>query len=219
MLDEPTIGYIQAVSMPLRRVRELGLRQSIPALVGAVLLVVFVIWWWWPTVRGPLADTDLIVVSDGFLQSAETEMNYRIHEDGFTIGWEPTVTDWCAAADAVGDLGDRYEGVSTVVFSVREPGACAADLADAIQRAVSAAGDIRVVVVAEPGSAIDGSTLSGAEVVNVDRLLGEPGEIERPCLPWDPCQPNGQIAVRDAAGTLTPAGGTRVARMVVTALR
>ena len=207
------------MSSPLRRVRELGGRQSLSALIVAALLVTLVIWWWWPTVRGPLADVDVVVVSDGFLQTAETEMTYRIHEDGFTLDWEPAVTDWCAAADVVGDLTDRYEGLSAVVIAVREPGACAADLRDAVQRTVDSAGDVRVVVVAEPGSALDDDSIEGARVVAVERLLGEPGILDRPCLTWDPCDPGGWIAVRGADGVLTPAGGTRIARMVVTALR
>ncbi|MGD9703139.1 MAG: hypothetical protein AB7Q42_15825 [Acidimicrobiia bacterium] len=189
------------------------------AMVGVVALVA-IGWWWWPTFTGQAAGTDVVIVSDPFLASAEREMTYRIHEDGFSLAWAPTIATWCDVPAAV-RAAVEADAPSRVVVSALVEGTCGTAPEALRGEAVQAAGGARAVVVVQPGDETTAAALSGfdAVVVEPSRLLGMPDTPEQPCQWWDTCPPSGEIAVRDEAGTLSPAGATRVARMTVTALR
>jgi len=188
------------------------------AIVVAALLAIG--WWWWPTFSGQASGTDVVIVGDPFLASAEQELTRRIHEDGFSVAWAPTIATWCDVPDAI-RAAVAADEPSRVIVSAVEEGTCGIAPEDLRAAAAEAAGSARIVVVVQPGDVTTPSYLSGGGTVVVDpaRLLGAPETLEQPCLWWDTCPPSGQIAVRDETGGLTLAGATRVARMTTTALR
>lgn len=196
-----------------------GRSWRIAAAVGTVA-VIGLAWWWWPTITGQADGTDVVVVGDGFLGVSEREVTYRIHEDGFSVAWAPPVTTWCDVPGAVSTAVAEHDP-SYVVVSAIEEGSCGTPAGQLRQDVVDAAEGTRLVVVVQPGDSVTEPGLdgTGAVIVEPERLLGLPGTLEQPCQWWDDCQPNGQITVRDASGTLTPEGTTRVARMIVPALR
>lgn len=187
--------------------------------VGVAALVV-VAWWWWPTFTGQAGGTDVVIVGDDFLAISEREVTYRVHEDGFSVAWAPSITSWCDAPAAVSAAVAEHEP-TRIVVSALEIGDCGTPGTDLRRQVAAAAEGTRLVVVVQPGD--DASAQDFAEtdaiVVRPQRLLGLPDAVEQSCQWWDTCQPNGQITVRDASGVLTPEGTTRVARMIVPALR
>jgi hypothetical protein len=187
--------------------------------IGVVALVV-IGWWWWPTFSGQASGTDVVIVGDPFLASAEQELTHRIHEDGFSLAWAPGVATWCELPAAV-EVAVAADEPTHVIVSAVEEGECGT-APEELRRAVAeAAGAARTVVVVQPGDVTTAASLSGVDAVVVEpaRLLGPPGTLEQPCQWWDDCPPTGQIAVRDETGGLSFAGTTRVARMTTTALR
>jgi hypothetical protein len=207
------------------------------AVVGA-LAVATLVWWWYPTLTNDAAGTDVAIVGDSFLQGAEREVTYRIHEDGFSLVWATTgsvgVTDpsattttvpagpeltWCDAPGAVQAEVAR-DHPEIVIVSFAAEGSCGTDPV-AIREAVrAAAGSAKLIVVTNP-AAEDAPLPAKAVVVRPSRLIGPLGTTTQGCL-WfdsDTCQPNGRVDVRTVDGALTPSGQTRVARLIVTALR
>ena len=205
-----------------------------------VLVVAVSLWWWYPTLTNESADTDVAIVGDSFLQGAEREVTYRIHEDGFSLVWattgatgvtvatETTTTTttagipeltWCDAATAVQAEVDR-DHPEIVIVSFAAEGSCGTDPVAVREAVRAAAGSARLIVVANPG-AEDSPIPAKAVVVRPSRLIGPIGNTTEGCL-WfdsDTCQPNGRVDVRTADGALTPSGQTRIARLIVTALR
>ena len=204
------------------QLRSLANAFASPRLRGAVVIAVVVlvglIWWWFPTITGESADTDVAVVGDSFVWSAEREITYRVHEDGFSLVWAPQATGWCDAPNAVRDV-IAAEHPSIVVVSFADEGTCDTDPVTLRAQVADAAGSVRLIVVANPATEATAPVPRHAVVVSPSRLLGPAGTIDRSCLWWDNCRPDGRIDVRRADDTLTPAGQTRVARMIVTALR
>ena len=203
-----------------------------------VLSVALVAWWWFPSLSNEAADTNVAIVGDSFLQSAEREVTYRIHEDGFSLVWattgstgvanpsETTTTapdipelTWCDAPGAVRDEVAR-DHPEIVIVSFADEGSCGTDPV-AVREAVRvAAGSAKLIVVSNP-AAEDAPVPAKAVVVRPSRLIGPPGNTTEGCL-WfdsDTCQPDGRVDVRTADGALSPSGQTRVARLIVTALR
>jgi len=204
----------------------------------AVLVVAVLAWWWYPTMTGEAADTDVTIVGDSFLQSAEREITYRIREDGFSLVWATTgapgvtaATDtttsaapasqltWCDAPAAVQAAVAR-DHPDIVVVSFAEEGSCGTDPV-AVRAAVrAAAGSAKLIAVAYPADEY-APLPSGSVVVRPSRLIGPVDNTTEGCLWFDSnaCLPNGRVEVRTADGGLAPSGQTRVARMIVTALR
>ena len=188
------------------------------AMAIAVAVVVALIWWWYPTFSGHAANTDVAVVGDSFVWSAEREITYRVHEDGFSLVWAPRAQGWCDAPTAVHDIV-AADHPSTVVVSFANDGTCDTDPGTLRAQVADAAGSARLVVVANPATEATLLVPKQAVLVSPSRLLGPDGTIDQTCLWWDNCRPDGSIAVRADDDTLTAAGQTRVARMIVTALR
>jgi hypothetical protein len=194
--------------------------HQVRALAIGVVALLVVGWWWWPTFSGQASGIDVVIVGDPFLASAEQELTQRIHEDGFSLAWAPTVATWCDVPAAVRAAVEADEPTHVIVSAVEE-GACGTPPEDLRRAAAAAAGTARTVVVVQPGDVTTPASLSGADAALVEpaRLLGSPGTLEQPCQWWDDCPPSGQVVVRDETGALTLAGATRVARMTTTALR
>lgn len=188
------------------------------AVAITVVVIIGLIWWWFPTITGKSADTDVAVVGDSFVWSAAREITERVHEDGFSVVWAPQTNSWCDAPAAVRQIvADEHP--STLVVSFAADGSCDTDPAVVREQVAEAVGSARLIVVANPATEATSATPPGAVVVTPSRLLGPDGTIEQTCLWWDTCRPDGRVGVREADGALTLAGETRVARMIVTALR
>ncbi len=212
-------GYRSSIVSWWSRLADSRPRQVRAVIVGVVAIVV-IGWWWWPTFSGQASGTDVVIVGDPFLVSAEQELTHRIHEDGFSLAWAPGVATWCELPAAV-EAAVAADEPTHVIVSAVEEGACGT-APEELRRAVAeAAGTARTVVVVQPGDVTTPASLSGVDAVLVEpaRLLGPPDTLEQPCQWWDDCPPSGQIAVRDETGGLSFAGTTRVARMTTTALR
>jgi len=205
--------------------------------IVAALAVAALVWWWYPTMTNEAADTDVAIVGDSFLRGAEREVTYRIHEDGFSLVWAatgstgaPAASDttttadaaeltWCDAPGAV-EAEVRRDHPDIVIVSFAAEGSCGTDPAAVRQAVRSAAGSAKLIVVTNPASE-DAPLPAKAVVVRPSRLIGPVGNTTEGCL-WfdsDTCQPNGRVDVRTADGALTPSGQTRIARLIVTALR
>lgn len=192
-------------------------RRRRGTVVVSVIVVIGLIWWWFPALTDESADTDVAMVGDSFLWSAEREITYRIHEDGFSLVWAPLTASWCDAAAVVGKIV-HDDAPATVVVSFADEGTCATSPAEVRDQVAAAAGSAKLVVVANPASA-SSPTTPHALIVDPSRLLGPVGTVDQGCLWWDTCRPDGRVDVRTADGGLAPSGQTRVARMIVTALR
>lgn len=202
--------------------RSLASALASPRRRGAVAITLVVIagliWWWFPTITGQSAGTDVVVVGDSFLWSAEREITYRVHEDGFSLAWAPQTAGWCDAARAVRDIV-AMDHPDVVVVSYAEEGSCDTDPVALRAEVATAVGAAKLIVVANPETEATSPVPPGAEVVTPSGLLGPVGAIDQSCLWWDTCRPDGRVDVRETDGSLSPAGQTRVARMIVTALR
>lgn len=192
-------------------------RRTTSIAVVAAIVVGFVVWWWLPTLRDASAEVDVAVVGDGFVVSAQREISERVHEEGLSVVWAPETASWCDAAQSVRTIVAR-DHPRTVVVSFAGDGTCGADPAASRDAVRAAAGSAKLVVVENPVSDPSAPLPRHAVVVSTQRLLGPDGTIDQTCLWWDACRPDGAIAVRADDDSLTFAGQTRVARMIVTAL-
>jgi hypothetical protein len=124
-------------------------------------------------------------------------MDYRIHEDGFSLLWaEPeTATTWCDAAVAVNDIVAR-DHPDIVVVSFASEGSCGTDPV-ATRRAVhDAARGAKLIVVVNPAADPAVPPLGEATIVDPQRLIGPEGTLDEGCLWFDTCLPNGRVAFR-----------------------
>jgi hypothetical protein len=112
-------------------------------------------------------------------------------------------------ADAVAERSP-----SIVVLSFASLGSCGSA---GVAAAVDAAGDRRVILIAQTGDAY-ADVVAAAGAIDPTRLVGgEAVPTTVSCKWWDVCE-NGSVAVRDDAGQLTDAGFERVARLLVATL-
>jgi hypothetical protein len=203
------------VSRARRWVKELI--SSPTKLVSLVALVAAVLWWQWPVIAGHDSRTDVVLLTDGFLTSAERPVTYRIHEDGHSLRWDSAATSWCDAAQAVRQIEQDLHPAAIVLSFGTASGCDAAAVADAVK----AARGHTVLVVAQPGgsAAEDAAGKAGATVIDPSRFVGDQLiATSMPCQWWDTCTADGTVPVRSADGSLTPEGGDRVGRMIVAEL-
>lgn len=177
----------------------------------AVILVVFVVWWWWPTIARDPDRLDVLVLGVGEVTQSSEPIERRIREEGMRV--ETVAAEPCDDRSTIAELvADRSPAV--VVVSPAVPCDAWADLIDAAR----GGDDPRVIVLAQSGVVTDGDRAlledSGAIVADPARLLGSTDTERVPCLWWDDCEPDGQVTVRRADGTLTDAGAQRVARVL-----
>lgn len=175
------------------------------------------VWWQWPTIAGHDRRTDVVLLGDGFLTSAEIPVTYRIHEDGRSLRWDRGATSWCNAADAVSRI-EAEADPAAIVLSFADATGCDAN---AVTSAVRAARGHTVLVVSQPGrGGIETAAApAGATLIDPSPFIGEQlVATALPCQWWESCTVDGTIAVRAADGSLTAEGGDRVARMIVAEL-
>lgn len=182
-----------------------------------MLVVAFVAWWQWPVVAARQDRTEVLVVGDEFLTGATTPIGHRVHESGRTLQWAPPVDGWCEVPALLVEEVRRVDPVSVVV-SAGDASACGATVVADVRAAID--GRILVVVLqpgrAQPAGAVDGHRL---RAVDPTRLIGASAvATDLPCQWWETCGAGGVIAVRNPDGSLTDAGGERVARLVVAEL-
>jgi hypothetical protein len=193
------------------------LNSSPLKIVAVIAVVAGLVWWQWPTIDGHDSRTDVVLLTDGFLTSAEVPVDYRIREDGHTMEWESGATSWCDAANAVSRVRQNVDPAA-IVLSFGSATGCDAT---AVTDAVKAAGGHTVLVVSQPGaSGVEAAASdAGATVIDPSRFIGDqPTATSMPCQWWDTCTADGTVPVRSADGSLTPEGGDRVARMIVAQL-
>jgi hypothetical protein len=189
-------------------------RRLGPPIAIGVAVAVVLLWWWWPSVGRSADRLDVVVVGDTHVVDAQEQIERRIREEGFSVA--VVATDPGSFCEGLDELGRRVEDddPTIVVLSPTTTGT-GCTLADGVE----AAGDATVVALVQPG-AQDPQVRAEAEalgltVADPTRLLGDVAAVRLSCQWWDDCEPDGQIAVRDDAGALTPAGGERVARVLV----
>ena len=184
-------------------------------LLLAGLAFVALVWWQYPLLRDQDERTDVLVVADGFLTTFERPFTYRVREDGYAVEWAVGADTWCDAPSQVTDAVRQFRP-TTVVLSFASNEGCDGAL-DAV---VEAAGGGRVLVVDQPGTALDlGGMESKIDIIDPSPLVGDRLiATSMPCQWWEDCPAGGTIAVRGADGALTEAGTDRVARMVVAEL-
>jgi hypothetical protein len=199
------------------------LRRRRRWLGGAIVAAVVLGWWWWPSIVDEGPTNDVLIVADGDLIESATPVGRRIRERGFSVVEEHSLTSWCEAAAALPDLIESINP-STVIISFRTAGDCP----NSVEQSIAAIGERRAVLVIQPGAGRQeqalGAAIGSARDQNV--LVADPsaflGDVEMPsdvgCLWWDDCSPDGSVEIRDASGALTPAGGERVARVIVSSL-
>jgi hypothetical protein len=187
-------------------------RRRMPMVVTiAVLAIAVVAWWAWPTLtRDDRAG--LLVISDGTLDTGRRPLELRAREEGRTVRWSELDPTWCDdPAPLVASV--RAEDPDDVVVSAGAPVACLATLHDALD------GHDAIAVVQPGGPSGEELAAAGFDVVDPAPLVGLPGtDTRRSCEWWEPCDADGQIAVREPSGALTTAGDERVARLLVAAL-
>jgi hypothetical protein len=185
--------------------------------IAAAALVVGLLWWQWPLIAGDTGRTDVVVIADDFLTAVQTPVTNRIHENGDTMRWATPSASWCGADAAVHAAVDQFSP-TTVVLSFGSADGCDAGT---LTRAVAAAGSRHVVIVTQPGrSGIEAvADHGGATLVDPTRYVGDQlTAVALPCQWWDACAVDGAVEVRNADGSLTEAGGDRVARLIVAEL-
>ena len=186
-------------------------------LVSILAVVVAFVWWQWPLIAGHDTRTDVVLLSDGFLTSTELPVTNRIHEDGRSLRWDADATSWCDAPDAVRRAVDAYDPAAVVLSFSAATGCDVTAVTDAVR----AAAGHTVLIVAQPGrtgmeAAADHA---GATVIDPTRFIGDQlAATSLPCQWWETCTADGTVAVRTAAGDLTPEGSDRVARLIVAEL-
>lgn len=183
------------------------------ALVVAIVGVL-VVWWWWPGLTGAGDETRVALVIGGDLRTARESLDRRLREEGLRTEWVGDPESWCEVDDVASSVSDS---VDVIVIAAAEGDGCevSVDRLEAGRRVVAlAASDLDALdPVGELARSLD---RQGVRVVDADRLLAP---IGRPtdCYWWDDCPADGGIVVLDENG-LTPAGGERVARLLVAAV-
>ena len=190
-----------------RRLRARG----VGVLLWGLAAVVAGVWGLWPTLTGADDDVDVLVVGDGMLADARRSIELRVREEGFTVEWREA-TGLC---DDIGALAALIETTHPghLVVALTDGPACPEAAATAMR------GAERLVVVTGGGPDPDAIDAAGFDIVDATRLIGAPGgQVTMPCEWWEqPCPPEG-IVVRDADGSLTEAGGGRLARVLAASL-
>jgi len=183
-------------------------------IVTIVAAVAALVWWQWPTVDGQDSRTDVVLLTDGFMTSAEQPVTYRIHEDGRSLLWQAGATSWCDAAEAVRKVEHEVDPAAIVLSFGSASGCDATAVADAVK----AADGHTVLVVTQPGgSGVESvADTAGATVIDPTTYIGDqPVATSMPCQWWDTCTADGTVPVRAANGSLTPEGADRVGRLIV----
>jgi hypothetical protein len=186
-------------------------------ILSIVAVVAGLLWWQWPSIDNEDSRTDVVLLTDHFLTSAEEPVTYRIHEDGRSLLWESGATSWCDAAEAVRKVQQDVDPAAIVLSFGTASGCDATAVADAVE----AADGHTVVVVTQPGgSGVEAAADAvGATVIDPTRYIGDqPVATSMPCQWWDTCTADGTVPVRAANGSLTPEGADRVGRMIVAEL-
>jgi hypothetical protein len=142
------------------------------------------------------------------LDEARRSIELRVREEGLSVEWyEPS--DSCE----IGTLERVFDDVepARVVVAFTAPDACV----DAVAAAIGSANVVAVVAGPDPAML----TAAGFRTVDPTRLIGAPGgPLVLPCEWWEaPCAPGG-TDVRNADGSLTEAGGERLARVIAATL-
>ena len=178
-----------------------------PALLGALVAVGLLTWYLWPATHGERVDA--LIVGDGAVRQAKDELERRFRQEGLVPYVVVVSAAGCRAAI------DAAPPHAAVVISFVEPGACASGGGEGI--VVQQPGGNQVV--APEG---DWTIRAAAPLFNGSDVV--------PCQWWDTpgagearpglgrCGPDGMVRVLDA-GSLTPAGRERFARLVVEAVR
>lgn len=180
--------------------------------------VIAVLWWWWPTLARDPERTDVLVVGDGQLAQARDPIERRLRERGLSVAWRDAGGTWCEAVEVATAARAELEP-DVVVLSVRDDASACAELVELHKAALG-----ELVLVIQPGPPGEGQPVevqqrlraitAGAVLADPTNLLGTEGARRLPCQWWDDCEPDGTVSVRDDSGSLTPAGGERVARVI-----
>ena len=184
---------------------------GVGVLLWGLAAVVAGVWWLWPTLTGYDDDVDVLVVGDGMLADARRSIELRVREEGFNV-------EWHEAAGLCDDIG-----ALEALIERADPGRVGVALTDgpACPEAAATAMSTTDGLVVVAGGGPDPAALAAAgfDIVDATRLIGAPGgQVTMPCEWWEqPCPPEG-IVVRDADGSLTEAGGGRLARVLAAAL-
>lgn len=191
-------------------------RRSVRVAAAVVVGLAFVLWWWWPSLARDPDRTDVAVVGVGQVVEADEAIQRRIREQGMSVEMVPT--EPCADIDAVADRLDALDP-SVVVLSPTTAASCAGQWSELVGAVRSVTDDATVIVLGQTGS-LDATTTSDLEPLDVvvadpTRLLGDASVVRSGCQWWDDCESDGQVALRDENGALTPAGAQRVARVLV----
>ncbi|MGH9132660.1 MAG: hypothetical protein ACRDZZ_01890 [Ilumatobacteraceae bacterium] len=183
---------------------------ALASAVVAVLAVLGALWWLWPTLTGAGDDVDVLVVGDGTLAGARRSIELRVREAGLSIEWYEGA-GWCGELDALASAVDVTRPAHVVVTFT--PGA------ECLEEAAAALADVGLLAVVDRPADDPAVAAGGFDIVDPTRLTSTPdGPATLPCEWWEePCPPGG-TTVREADGTLTEAGGERLARILVTAL-
>jgi hypothetical protein len=195
----PTDGFLRRLGVP-----------PVGAVLWVLVAVVAGLWWLWPTLIGADDDVDVLVFGDGMLADARRSIELRVREAGFTVEWHEA-TDLCDDMGVLTTLIETNPG--HVVVALDDRPACAEAVITA-KRGIE-----RLAVVAGGGRDPAALETAGFAVVDATRLIGAPGgQVTMPCEWWEQsCPPEG-IVVRNADGSLTEAGGGRLARVLAAAL-
>jgi hypothetical protein len=191
-------------------------RRSVRVAATVVVGLAFVLWWWWPSLARDPDRTDVVVVGVEQVTEADEPIQRRIREQGMSVEMIPV--EPCADVSALADTLDALDP-SVVVLSPSEATSCAGQWPGLLDAVRSSTDDATVIVLGQTGSLVPATLAAidplGVVVADPTRLLGDATVVRAGCQWWDDCEPDGQVALRDEDGMLTPAGAQRVARVLV----
>ncbi len=181
-------------------------------MIGAVAVLVF---WWWPGLVGRGSDVDVSVHVDARYAPGRESIERRLREQGWRVEWTTTTTDWCNAADAVGESDPDADEI--VLWMVGESCGTADEVASQVVEAAKGR-SVHVVVLTEGNDPLtDALVARGASVVEAWRMVGVPGKTAD-CLWWEDCPAAGDIEPW-SGDRLSAVGFERVARAIVAEVR
>jgi hypothetical protein len=191
-------------------------RRSVRITAGLLAGLAFVVWWWWPALVRDPDRTDVAVVGVGQVSEADEPIQRRIREQGMSVAM--VTTEPCDDVEEVAATLDDLDP-SVVVLSPSTSAACSGSWSGLVDAVRASTDDATIIVLGQTGT-LDAGTLIeidplGVVVADPTRLLGDPTVVRAGCQWWDDCEADGQVAIRDDAGALTPAGAQRVARVLV----